>query len=74
MVDGGAEGILYGRGRRGIQGIRIRGGIVAGFSGQVNGDGSAGGGIFSVIGPGIGRGFMGDFRRLKRNRWIAGPI
>ena len=72
MIDGGAEGILYSRGRRGIHGIV--GGLVAGFSGQVNGYGSAGGGIFSVIGPGIGRGFMGDFRRLKRNRRIAGPI
>jgi len=40
----------------------------------MDGYGRAGGGILSMIGPGIGDGFVGNLGRFEGDRWIAGAI
>src|SRR5713226_437227 len=72
MINGGPEGVLSGWWRHGSQ--RIVCGISASFSREVEGDGSAGGGVFGVIGPGIGSGFVGDIGGFKRDWRVAAAI
>src|SRR6202045_5454164 len=66
MIDGGAEEVFSGRRRRGCQ--RIVRSVGTSFAGKVNGHSRAGGGVLSVIGPGIGRGLMGNFSGLQGDR------
>src|SRR5260370_42297965 len=72
VIDGGSEGIPSGRRRCGSQRIVL--GIDTGFPREVDSDGRAGGGVFGVIGPGIGGAFMGDIGRFKRDWRVARAV
>src|SRR6266436_5542286 len=72
MIQGGAKGVLSAQGRSGGQSVVC--GVGTSLAREMNGDGRAGSGVFGMIGPGIGGGFVRDFGGLKRNRGVARTI
>src|SRR6266478_3562689 len=72
MIQGGAKGVLSAQGRSGGQSVVC--GVGTSLAREMNGDGRAGSGVFGMIGPGIGGGFVRDFGGLKRNRRVTGTI
>src|SRR5260370_37897983 len=72
MIQGGAKGVLSAQGRSGGQSVVC--GVGTSLAREMNVVGRAGSGVFGMIGPGIGGGFVRDFGGLKRNRRVTGTI